>query len=174
SDALAQLYDLYKGLLFGLIMTVVKNREVAEDLLQEVFMKIWEKAPTFQQKKGNVYSWIVTLTRNQAIDHIRSKGYKTQQKASVTTESPSINLEGEYTDPLESTIFADRAKLVKKALKEIPKKQRKVLEIAYYQGFTQSEIATQLDIPLGTVKSRMRQGMMKLKDILGTVVQADE
>ncbi len=164
--ALEELYDLYNRLLFGMIISIVKSREEAEDVLQEVFVKIWEKAVTFDENRGNVYSWIVTLTRNKAIDRIRSKGYKTQQKATRDVDDPMFTLEGNKADPLESTIFSDRAELVKKALSMIPESQSEVLKIAYYRGMSQSEISEYLDIPLGTVKSRMRQGMIKLKDIL--------
>lgn len=168
--ALGELYDLYNRLLFGMIISIVKKREEAEDVLQEVFVKIWEKAYTFNEDRGNVYSWIVTLTRNKAIDRIRSKGYKTQQKASQDVDAPEFTLEGNKFDPLETTIFSDRAELVRKALGEIPKSQSEVLEIAYYRGMTQSEISDHLEIPLGTVKTRMRQGMIKLKDILGEFI----
>lgn len=169
-QALAELYDAYNRLLYGMIISIVKSREEAEDVLQEVFVKIWEKAQSFDEERGNPYSWIVTLTRNKAIDRIRSKGYKTQQKAQQDVDAPEFTLEGEKFDPLETTIFSDRAELVRKALGEIPESQCEVLKIAYYKGMTQSEISEQLDIPLGTVKSRMRQGMIKLKDILGEYI----
>ncbi len=166
TKALEELYDLYKSLLFGMIISIVKKQEEAEDLLQEVFMKIWEKAYSFDEERGNVYSWIVTLTRNKAIDRIRSKGFKTQKKASNTVNEPDFFLEGDKFDPLETTIFSDRSELVKKALEEIPEKQSEVIKIAYYGGMTQSEISEHLDIPLGTVKTRTRQGLIKLKNIL--------
>ncbi len=174
ADALSQLYDTYNRLLFGMILSIVKSKPEAEDILQEVFIKIWQKADSFREGRGNVFSWIVTLTRNLAIDRIRSKGYKTQQKASGNVDDPAIILEGDHYDPLETTIFSERAEIVKKALHEIPEKQSKVLEIAYYRGMTQSEISDNFDIPLGTVKTRMRQGMLKLKDILEAHIQKDD
>lgn len=173
-NALAELYDLYNGLLYGMIISVVKKREEAEDLLQEVFVTVWEKASTFDEERGNVYSWLVTLTRNKAIDRIRSKDYKTQQKATHDVDAPEFSLEGNKYDPLESTIFSDRTELVKKALNEIPESQSSVLKIAYYEGLTQREISEQLDIPLGTVKTRMRQGMIKLKDLLGEYISYND
>jgi RNA polymerase sigma-70 factor (ECF subfamily) len=172
-DALEELYGLYKRLLYGMVISIVKKREEAEDLLQEIFVKIWNKADSFDESRGNVYSWIVTLARNKAIDRLRSKGYKTQQKASVSIHEPLFTLEGDKFDPLETTIFSDRAELVKKALNEIPDSQKEVIEIAYYRGLTQSEIADQLNIPLGTVKTRTRQGMMKLKTILAEFIVTD-
>lgn len=174
AEALEQLYDAYSSLLYGLVIPIVKKKEEAEDLLQEVFLRIWEKAYTFDETRGNVYSWIVTLARNKAIDRIRSKGYKTQQKATASTDEPDFTLEGDRYDPLETTIHSDRAELVKTALEQIPKKQRQVIEIAYYKGMTQSEIAEHLDLPLGTVKTRTRQGLIKLKDILEDHISTDE
>ncbi len=168
--ALKELYGLYKRLLLGLILPIVKNKEEAEDVLQEVFVNIWQKAHTFDETRGNVYSWLVTLSRNKAIDRIRSKDYKTQKKASTTVSDPSFILEGDKYDPLETTIFSERAEIVKKALEKIPKKQSTVIRIAYYQGMTQSEISEQLDIPLGTVKTRTRQGMLKLSSILESFI----
>lgn len=174
AEALKQLYNLYDRLLFGMIISIVKKREEAEDVLQEVFVKVWEKAHTFNEDRGNVYSWLVTLTRNKAIDRIRSKGYKTQEKASVSVHEPAFTLEGDKFDPLETTIHSDRAELVKRALGEIPESQSQVLKIAYYRGMTQSEISNHLDIPLGTVKTRTRQGMIKLKNILESFIQQNE
>lgn len=173
-EALKELYGLYHRLLFGMILSIVKKKVEAEDVLQEVFVTIWEKAHTFNESRGNVYSWIVTVTRNKAIDRIRSKGYKTQKKASVSIEEPAVSLKGDMIDPLNTTIYADRAELVKKALNEIPENQREVLQIAYYRGMTQSEISDHLDIPLGTVKTRTRQGMIKLRNLLETFIQQNE
>jgi RNA polymerase sigma-70 factor (ECF subfamily) len=174
AGALKELYGLYNRLLFGMILPIVKNKEEAEGVLQEVFVNIWQKAHTFDETRGNVYSWLVTLSRNKAIDRIRSKDYNTQKKASVTLDDPSITLEGDKSDPLETTIYSDRAEIVKKALAEIPEEQCEVLKIAYYEGLTQSEISERLDIPLGTVKTRTRQGMIKLKNLLESFIQRYE
>lgn len=170
TEALEELYNLYKRLLFGMVISIVKKREEAEDLLQEIFIQIWSKADSFNPDRGNTYSWIVTVAHNKAIDRIRSKGYKAQKKQSVSIHEPLFSLEGDKHDPMETTIFSDRAELVKKALDEIPEKQRNVIKIAYYRGLTQTEIADHLDIPLGTVKTRTRQGMIKLKRILGEYI----
>lgn len=171
ADALNEFYDIYNQLLFGLILPIVKNKREAEDALQEIFVKIWQKAHTFDETRGNVYSWVITLARNKAIDRIRSKDYNTQKKASVTIDDPSFTLEGDNYDPLETTIFSERAEIVKKALAKIPKEQSQVIKIAYYQGMTQSDISEYLDIPLGTVKTRTRQGMIKLKNILESLIR---
>ncbi|MDR9415814.1 MAG: sigma-70 family RNA polymerase sigma factor [Gracilimonas sp.] len=169
SVALSELYDQYNRLLFGLILSILKKRSESEDILQEVFTTIWEKADQFDLERGTVYTWIVSLTRNKSIDRLRSKVYKEQKKQSVSINDDDVfhPLYSEETDPLEKTILKDRAKRVHDALANISAKQRNVLQVAYFNGMSQSEIAEEFDIPLGTVKTRMRDGMMKLREILG-------
>jgi RNA polymerase sigma-70 factor (ECF subfamily) len=169
SVALSELYDQYNRLLFGLILSILKKRSESEDILQEVFTTIWEKADQFDLERGTVYTWIVSLTRNKSIDRLRSKVYKEQKKQSVSINDDDVfhPLYSEETDPLENTILKDRAKRVHDALANISAKQRKVLQVAYFNGMSQSEIAEEFDIPLGTVKTRIRDGMMKLREILG-------
>lgn len=168
ASALSELYDNYNRLLFGLILSILKKREEAEDILQEVFTKIWEKAEQFDLERGTVYTWIVSLTRNRSIDRLRSKVYKEQKKQSTSLNDDDVfmPLYSDGSDPLESTILKDRAKRVHKALASISESQRMVLQVAYFNGMTQSEISEEFDIPLGTVKTRMRDGMMKLREIL--------
>lgn len=166
AEALEELYDLYKRLLFSIILSIVKKREEAENLLQEVFVQIWDNADSFNGDLGNVYGWILTLTRSKAIDRIRSKGNKVRQMQYFSEKE-------DHYDPMETTIYSDRAELVKKALKEIPSEQREILKIAYYRGLTQSEIANNLGLPIGTVKNRTRQGMIKLNQILGDYISTD-
>lgn len=165
-QALELFYDKYNKLIFSLVLSIVKRREEAEDVLQELFTKIWEKAHTYNENQGSVYSWVVTMSRNKAIDRIRSRRYKSEQKESTNSESPYEDFEADVQNPLEQTILNERAGYVKEALNSIPKEQRQVIMVAYFQGMTQSEISVELDLPLGTVKSRMRDGMMKLKNIL--------
>ncbi|MFD2532643.1 sigma-70 family RNA polymerase sigma factor [Gracilimonas halophila] len=129
SSALSELYDNYNRLLFGLILSVLKKREEAEDILQEVFTKIWENAEKFDLEKGTVYTWIVTLARNKSIDRLRSKVYKEQKKQSTSLNDDDVfhPLYSNESDPLENTILSERAERVHKALNEISEKQRKVL-----------------------------------------------
>lgn len=173
SSALSELYDNYNRLLFGLILSVLKKREEAEDILQEVFTKIWENAEKFDLEKGTVYTWIVTLARNKSIDRLRSKVYKEQKKQSTSLNDDDVfhPLYSDESDPLENTILSDRAKRVHEALNEISEKQRKVLQVAYFSGMSQSEISEEFDIPLGTVKTRMRDGMLKLRELLAKDIE---
>lgn len=168
-EALEELYDLYNRLLFGMIISIVKKREEAEALLQEVFITIWNEAESFNESRDNVYSWIVALTRNKAIAHIRLNEDQAQSVLSSSMSWP----EGDHQDLMGTTIFSDRAELVKKALDEMPEKQNEIVKIAYYRGLKQSEIANSLGIPLKAVKSRIREGMSNLNRILSGYISKD-
>lgn len=173
TSALSELYDNYNRLLFGLILSILKKREEAEDLLQEVFTKIWQNAEKFDLERGTVYTWVVTLTRNRSIDRLRSKVYKEQKKQSTSLDDEDVfyPLYSEESDPLENTILKERAKKVHQALDQISEKQKKVLQVAYFSGMSQSEISEEFDIPLGTVKTRMRDGMIKLRELLARDIE---
>tara|TARA_R110000868_G_scaffold1211_2_gene9315 strand:- start:36274 stop:36888 length:615 start_codon:yes stop_codon:yes gene_type:complete len=167
-EALSLLYDHYNRLLFGLLKSILKKSEEAEDILQEVFTTIWEKADQFDTERGTAYTWIVSLTRNKAIDRLRSKVYKEQKKQSTSLDDDDVfhPLYSEENNPLENTILSDRAKRVYQALEKLSEKQRAVIQVAYFDGLSQSEISNEYDIPLGTVKTRMRDGMLKLRELL--------
>lgn len=167
-EALSLLYDQYNRLLFGLLKSILKKTEEAEDILQEVFTSIWEKVDQFDYEKGTPYTWIVSLTRNKAIDRLRSKVYKEQKKQATSLDDGEtfVPLFSEENNPLENTILSDRAKRVYNALEKLTEKQRTVIQIAYFDGLSQTEISDEYDIPLGTVKTRMRDGMKKLRELL--------
>lgn len=166
--ALGELYDHYNRLLFGLLLSILKKRTEAEDLLQEVFTQIWEKADQFDTASGSAYTWICTITRNKAIDRLRSKVYKEQKKQSSSLDDDDVHvtLYSSENNPLEDTILNERAKLVKQAMEQLSDKQREVIEVAYFEGKTQSEISEEFDVPLGTIKTRMRDAMIKLRTLL--------
>lgn len=166
-EALAELYDQYSSLLFGLIRTIVNNKEIAEDLLQEIFLLIWDRAASFDALKGSVYTWMITLARNKSIDKIRSKSYRLQQQyVSADHSEPFYSSSSDEPSPYELMLLEERSEIIKNALNNIPAKQREVIEIAYFEGFSQSKIAKIYNIPLGTVKTRMRQGLDKLQTLL--------
>ena len=165
-DALRKLYNVYKNLLFGLILSILKNREEAEDCLQEVFTQAWEKADKFDAARGNVYSFLVTMARNKAIDRTRSRAFKDAHKEDHIINDFTLTPESDENNPHENLELRERANKLKAALKRLSDKERQVLYVAYYNGLSQSEIAEKMEIPLGTVKYRMRQGMLKLKEML--------
>jgi RNA polymerase sigma-70 factor (ECF subfamily) len=170
-NALARLYDLYSRLLYSLIFRIVKNREDAEELLQTVFLQVWDKADSFDLKKGSVYSWLITLARNKSIDKIRSKTYKEQSQLSRN------EMEFEKVHNIETNLDIgymmdekERVKIVSKALNELPAEQKQVIELSYYEGLTQMEISQSLNVPLGTVKTRTRQALIKLENLLAEIL----
>lgn len=166
SDALATLYDQYSTLVFSLVLRIVKDKQEAEDLLQEIFLQVWDKAATFDSRRGNLYAWLMTLSRNRSIDRIRrNKGTRTRQQK-LSEERMAVIPDDSEATPLEAVVGFERANMVRDALQQIPQEQCEVLLLAYFSGLSQSEIASQLQLPLGTVKTRTRQGMTKLQTIL--------
>ena len=164
--ALARLYDGYRVILFGLLVRILNSREEAEDILQEVFIQVWRRAKDFDEKRGRPFTWLVTLTRSRAIDRLRLLGARQR----LVTGAAQEQTEG-VSDALSDTIKGAQKEIVHRALAELPAEQRDTLLLAYFEGLTQSEIATKLGAPLGTVKTRMRSGMIKLRALLGAQLE---
>ena len=162
-EALARLYDRYRLILFGLLLRILGSREEAEDVLQDVFIQVWRRARDFDEKRGKPFTWLVTLARSRAIDRLRLLGARNRLAESVAKDQVD-----EVSDALSETIHSGQREIVQLALAELPAEQKEALVLAYYDGLTQSEIASQLGTPLGTIKTRMRSGMMKLRTLLGT------
>ena len=163
-DAFSQLYDRFSTLVFTLAMRMLKARSDAEDLLQEVFVQVWRQAQNYSAERGSPEAWIINIARSRAIDKIRS--IRRMQKSFVLTDDPA---RAESPDNVESSAVESETRLtMNSALANLPDQQRKVLELAYFDGLTQNEIADRLAEPLGTVKTRMRSGIQKLREILGT------
>ena len=166
--ALRDLYGRFSKVLYNAIFAIVKGKEDAEEILCETFFQVWEKAPAYDIAKGSVYTWLLTMARNRSIDRLRSKGYK-NGKAEASMEPD--DLAGlDHGNQLDNVVLAERAAIVKTALDGISPEQRHVLETAYFEGRSQSEIATALGIPLGTVKSRVRDGMKAMQGLLKDLI----
>ena len=159
--ALAELYDRYRVILFGLLIRILTSREEAEDVLQEVFLQVWRRAGDFDEKRGRPFTWLVTLARSRGIDRLRSLAAK-GRVALANAREPSEQVSDAVADALAS----EQRTLVTKALAQLPEEQKSPLILAYFDGLTQSEIAAKLGAPLGTVKTRMRAGLMKLREAL--------
>jgi RNA polymerase sigma factor (sigma-70 family) len=159
-DAFTYLYDNYAAALNGVIIKLVDDHTLAEDILQESFLKIWNNFGAYDASKGRLFTWMLNITRNLTIDTLRSKGYKKQAKISADENSVSI-----YADSSYGAASFD-ALGVKKHLAVLKPEQRVVIDLAYFSGFTQDEIAGQLGIPLGTVKTRMRSALIELRKVL--------
>ena len=164
--ALEKLYDLYSRIIYSIVLRIVKNQEDAEEILQNIFLQVWERADSFNGKKGTVYAWLITLARNKAIDKIRSKDFR-NNTYTFTFDYEIEIFENKYSGlEIDSMIAQERSEYVRKALLQIPKEQREIIEMAFFEGYTQIEISEKLNLPLGTVKTRSRQGMMKLQNLL--------
>ena len=162
-DAFSQLYDRFSSLVFTLAIRMLKVRSDAEDLLQEVFVQVWRQAQSYSVQRGSPEAWIVNIARSRAIDKIRS--IRRMEKSFVLTDDPA---RAESSDNVESSAAESEARMaMNSALANLPETQRKVLELAYFDGLTQTEIANRLAEPLGTIKTRMRSGIQRLRDMLG-------
>ena len=162
--ALAQLYDRYRLILFGVLIRILNNREEAEDVLQEVFLQVWRRAADFDANRGRPFTWLVTLARSRGIDRLRALASRER----VATMAGADEALDEVSDAANDAIRSEQRGVVNSALSQLPEEQKRPLMLAYFDGLTQSEIATELGAPLGTVKTRMRSGMMKLRDLLAT------
>lgn len=164
---MARLYDNYRAILFGLLVRILNSREEAEDILQDVFIQVWRRAKDFNEQRGKPFTWLVTLARSRAIDRLRQLGARQRLSAGVTREQ---ELGDVVSDALTDTVQAEQKGIVQRALSQLPEEQRQTLQLAYFEGLTQSEIAARLGAPLGTIKTRMRSGMIKLRALLGSGV----
>lgn len=154
------LYDHYSGALYGIVLRIVQSKEYTEEVIQDVFVKIWNSIHQYDATKGRFYTWIINIARNTAIDYLKSKGFQNELKnqplpdfvyntAELSTDNNSADYIG-FNNVLESL--------------EVDKQE--LINLSYYQGYTQHEISEKLKIPLGTVKTKMRNALMKLKDLL--------
>lgn len=162
--AFSEFYDLHSTFLFSLAVKILGDHKEAEDALQEVFVQIWEKAGTFDPRLGRPIGWVATLVRNKAIDRIRASQRRsrlldeaTAELAPVAGELPSVN---------ESVHGREKSGLIRSAVAGLPNEQRQAIELAFFGGLTQNEISDRLREPLGTVKARIRRGMLRLRDQL--------
>lgn len=168
-SALGVLYDRYGGLAFGLAFRVLRDRGQAEDVVQEAFLSVWRRAATFDSGKGSARGWLMSIVHNAAID--RRRGRFRHQQDEVDIEDHAWRLaDDDVWDDVSRTLDREQ---VRKALTEIPKEQRETLELAYFGGLTQAEIAEQTGEPLGTVKSRARLGLRRLEGLLRGMYQVD-
>lgn len=160
--ALGLLYDRYSSILFGLLLRIIHNRAEAEDVLQEIFVQVWQRASNFDESRGKAFTWLVTLARSRAIDRLRALGSRERAAENAARETEDVIFDAE-----QNAILKQRGAVVRRALAELSAEQQEVLKLAYFDGFSQSEIAEKLNSPLGTVKTRMRTGMMRLRELLG-------
>lgn len=159
NDAFNYLYDNYSGALFTIINQIVPDKDTAGDVLQEVFVNIWKKINTYDSSKGRLFTWMLNIARNAAIDKVRSKGYRDNQRNQpiIETENSGLNISS-------NPAIADVG--LKKVLTKLNEESRKLIDLSYFQGFTHEEIAKMLGIPLGTVKTRIRTAIIQLRTMI--------
>lgn len=157
------LYDSSSPYVFGLVMRILSDREAAEEVTLDVYSQIWRQARSYDPSRGTPGSWIMTLARTRAIDRFRAGYLERGRQAPLET---AADLPGEGNDPEQQTAGFERQRLVQQALAILTVEQREAIALAYYWGLSQTEIADRLKIPLGTVKTRVRLGMQKLREVL--------
>lgn len=162
--AFGEFYDRHSALMFSVASRILNDAGEAEDVLQEAFVQIWEKARNFDSKLGKPSSWAAILVRNKAIDRIRASQRRTQLAQDAGTE---MAIAAEVNESVNETVHGhETAQLIHSAIVDLPAEQRKAIELAYFSGLTQNEISEKLHEPLGTVKARIRRGLLKLRDQL--------
>jgi RNA polymerase sigma-70 factor (ECF subfamily) len=167
-SSLSELYDSTSRFVYGLALRILNDVAEAEEAMIEVYMQVWNKAVEYDPERSTPLSWLFMLTRSRAIDRLRSgsKRGKIEESFEVDLPSPEIN-------PEEATLVVERRNLVRDALSKLTPQQRKAIELAYFYGLSQSEIAVRLKQPVGTVKSWMRFGMIKLRELLTSLKEGE-
>jgi RNA polymerase sigma-70 factor (ECF subfamily) len=166
-SALAGLYDATSRLVFGLVLRIVGDRPTAEEVLLDVYTQAWRQSANYDEERGAPLAWLMTIARSRAIDRLRSAKHE-QYKESLDAVREISDTD---PNPEQATVASERRRLVCSALATLPAEQREVVELAYYSGLSHSEIALRLGQPLGTVKTRTRLAMIKLRDILRPVLE---
>lgn len=158
--AFSYLYDNYSQALFGVIQAIVNDNEESEDVLQKTFLKIWNSFNTYEESKGRLYTWMLNIARNLAIDSTRSKHEKIKSKIQSTSENVykfenAFSVESGSSDTIG----------VRGLVNELKEDHKTIIDLAYFEGYTQEEIAKKLNLPLGTVKTKVRQALLKLREL---------
>lgn len=163
-DAMGLLYDRYHRPVYSFALRMLGDREQAEELLQEVYLRAWRRANRFTDARGSLISWLLSITHNMAIDELRKQQRRPQKQHTEDQIEFMATLRDERPSLETHAILSDRGERVRNALEELPLPQQEVLELAYFRGLTQREISDALNVPLGTIKTRMRLGLRKLQD----------
>jgi RNA polymerase sigma factor (sigma-70 family) len=163
-EALALLYDRYVQVLFAVAFKILGSTEEAEEVVLDVWRQVWRQAHGYSSQRGRVDTWLFMLLRSRALDRLRS--LKRSERAIAAAQDLTISASQATLDPTETVLIAERCQQVQAALSQLPKEQRQVLELVYYRGLSHAEIAAQTGQPLGTIKTRIRLGLVKLRQTL--------
>ena len=162
-EAFGQLYERSSSLLFTLLLRIIGNQSEAADLLQEVYLEAWRKASNYEADRGSPMAWLITLARSRAIDRLRALNARGRDLTASLEDVPPADLLDMEMNALEASAANERQVLVWKAIKTLPAVQRQAVELAFYEGLTHVEISERLNVPLGTIKTRIRLAMEKLR-----------
>lgn len=170
--AFAQLYDRFHRPVFSLIVRVLRSRAEAEEVLQETFWQVWERAPDYRDDLGSVFCWVVTIARRKAIDRLRANARHLQR----IEQAQGLRTDDDFIAPvgLESLAVDEQGQRVHEALARLNLEERRAIALAFFDGLTHGEIAAAVQAPVGTVKARIRRGMLKLKPMLVRTRRVDE
>jgi len=155
--AVEALYDMYSSSLYGVIFRIVNDTELAEDILQETFVKIWQSFSGYSAEKGRLFTWMVNIARNLSIDKVRSKDFRNQNKNQDLENT--VNL----IDEQNNTVYKPELLGIKDLVQKLRPEQKSILDLVYFKGYTHVEVADELGIPLGTVKTRLRMAIQELR-----------
>lgn len=168
ATALAELYDRHHRLLFSLIVRVLRDRGESEDVLQEAFVRVWDRAGTYSATLGTPLAWLVRIARNRAIDRLRSRHVRANVAEPLDVAPAALDATSEG-NPEEVTATAEQRRAIVAALDTLPAEQRQLVESAFFEGYSQSELAEKFNLPLGTVKTRIRTAMQQLRTALASL-----
>ena len=163
-DALAEIYDRFSRPLYATALRILHDAAEAQDVMHDVFLMLWEKAARFESERGTAFSWAVTLVRNRSIDRVRSRRRRSRLLEEAAPADLGYREDAAGPGAGEGLAQGDDARVVRAAVAELPADQQRVLELAFFSGLTQQEIAARLNEPLGTIKARIRRGLHKLRD----------
>jgi RNA polymerase sigma-70 factor (ECF subfamily) len=164
-QALAELYDRYGKLAYSLVLRVVRDQAIAEDLVQETFLRVWNRVHSVDSEKGSIGPWLLAIARNRAIDYLRSSAGRERR----AVELDEIDHAPLYREMEAGILISDQARRVKLAMDKLAPNYRTVMELAYFEGLSQSEMAAKMGQPLGTIKTWVRTALQSLRDDLGVV-----
>lgn len=160
-QAFASLYGRYSPTLLGFLIRILDSPPEAEDVLQEVFVHVWQRAADFDETRGRVFTWLATIARSRAVDRLRAMGTRDRKETEASHEQPEVP-----ANAMDDAIRTEQREVILDALNSIPEGQRDALLLAYFEGLSQSEVAERTGTPLGTIKTRTREGLRKLRDLL--------
>ncbi len=164
AEALAVLYDRHSRAVYSLAYRMMGERQAAEDLAQDAFLKVWRSATSYRAERGSVRTWLLSIVHNRGIDQLRSLASRRRTQEKIEASAPKSQPSEAFAESWRNS----QRDQVREALSTLPKEQLKILELAYFSGYTHVEIAALLDVPLGTVKGRMRLGLKKIRDYFET------